>query len=181
MFKKDAEEAHHATLKWLNTANRFDLTHQKVHAKAVNCMGIEFPNPVGLAAGLDKNGEYIDALASLGFGFIEVGTVTPRPQAGNEKPRLFRIPEKKAIINRMGFNNDGVDQLIENIKKSHYQGVLGINIGKNADTPVEQATQDYLICLEKVYNHASYVTVNISSPNTKNLRSLQSGDALTEL
>ena len=130
---------------------------------------------------MDKNGAYIDALASLGFGFIEIGTITPRPQAGNPQPRLFRIPQAKAIINRMGFNNDGVDQLIENVKASNFKGVLGINIGKNADTAVEDAVSDYLICLEKVYNYASYVTVNISSPNTKNLRSLQSGHALTEL
>jgi len=144
-------------------------------------MGIEFPNPVGLAAGLDKNGAYIDALAGQGFGFIEIGTITPRPQAGNPHPRLFRLPKAKAIINRMGFNNDGVDKLIENVKAAKFKGVLGINIGKNADTPVEKAVDDYLICLEKVYNYASYITVNISSPNTKNLRSLQSGDALTEL
>ncbi len=157
------------------------LMRQQVAAKPVTCMGIEFPNPVGLAAGLDKNGAYIDALAALGFGFIEIGTITPRPQAGNPHPRLFRLPQAKAIINRMGFNNDGVDKLIENVKAAKFKGVLGINIGKNADTPVEKAVDDYLICLEKVYNYASYITVNISSPNTKNLRSLQSGDALTEL
>lgn len=157
------------------------LMRQQVAAKPVTCMGIEFPNPVGLAAGLDKNGAYIDALAALGFGFIEIGTITPRPQAGNPHPRLFRLPQAKAIINRMGFNNDGVDKLIENVKDAKFKGVLGINIGKNADTPVEKAVDDYLICLEKVYNYASYITVNISSPNTKNLRSLQSGDALTEL
>lgn len=157
------------------------LMRQQVAAKPVICMGIEFPNPVGLAAGLDKNGAYIDALAALGFGFIEIGTITPRPQAGNPHPRLFRLPQAKAIINRMGFNNDGVDKLIENVKAAKFKGVLGINIGKNADTPVEKAVDDYLICLEKVYNYASYITVNISSPNTKNLRSLQSGDALTEL
>ncbi len=157
------------------------LMRQQVAAKPVTCMGIEFPNPVGLAAGLDKNGAYIDALAALGFGFIEIGTITPRPQAGNPHPRLFRLPQAKAIINRMGFNNDGVDKLIENVKATKFKGVLGINIGKNADTPVEKAVDDYLICLEKVYNYASYITVNISSPNTKNLRSLQSGDALTEL
>jgi dihydroorotate dehydrogenase len=154
---------------------------QKVASKPVTCMGIQFPNPVGLAAGLDKNGAHIDSLAALGFGFIEIGTITPRPQAGNPQPRLFRIPEAQAIINRMGFNNDGVDQLIENVKASKFKGILGINIGKNADTPVEDAVSDYLICLEKVYHYASYITVNISSPNTKNLRSLQSGDALTEL
>ena len=130
---------------------------------------------------MDKNGDYIDALAALGFGFIEIGTITPRPQSGNPHPRLFRLPDAKAIINRMGFNNDGVDKLVENVKSAKYQGVLGINIGKNADTPVENATEDYLICLEKVYQYASYITVNISSPNTKGLRSLQSGHALTEL
>lgn len=157
------------------------LMRQQVAAKPVTCMGIEFPNPVGLAAGLDKNGAYIDALAALGFGFIEIGTITPRPQVGNPHPRLFRLPQANAIINRMGFNNDGVDKLIENVKAAKFKGVLGINIGKNADTPVEKAVDDYLICLEKVYNYASYITVNISSPNTKNLRSLQSGDALTEL
>jgi dihydroorotate dehydrogenase len=157
------------------------LMRQNVAAKPVTCMGIEFPNPVGLAAGLDKNGAYIDALAGQGFGFIEIGTITPRPQAGNPHPRLFRLPQAKAIINRMGFNNDGVDQLVENVKAAKFKGILGINIGKNADTPVEKAVDDYLICLEKVYNYASYITVNISSPNTKNLRSLQSGDALTEL
>ena len=157
------------------------LMRQNVPEKPVICMGIQFPNPVGLAAGLDKNGAYIDALADLGFGFIEIGTITPRPQAGNPHPRLFRLPKAKAIINRMGFNNDGVDKLIENVKASKFKGILGINIGKNADTPVENAVDDYLICLEKVYNYASYITVNISSPNTKNLRSLQSGDALTEL
>ncbi|WP_312308788.1 quinone-dependent dihydroorotate dehydrogenase, partial [Acinetobacter variabilis] len=157
------------------------MMRQNVAVKPVTCMGIEFPNPVGLAAGLDKNGAYIDALASQGFGFIEIGTITPRPQPGNPHPRLFRLPKAKAIINRMGFNNDGVDKLIENVKAAKFKGVLGINIGKNADTPVEKAVDDYLICLEKVYNYASYITVNISSPNTKNLRSLQSGDALTEL
>ena len=157
------------------------LMRQNVPEKPVICMGIQFPNPIGLAAGLDKNGAYIDALADLGFGFIEIGTITPRPQAGNPHPRLFRLPKAKAIINRMGFNNDGVDKLIENVKASKFKGILGINIGKNADTPVENAVDDYLICLEKVYNYASYITVNISSPNTKNLRSLQSGDALTEL
>lgn len=181
MFSLDAEKAHHLTLSLLKKADTFGFVTQTVEQNPVRCMGIEFPNAVGLAAGLDKNGEYIDALAELGFGFIEIGTVTPRPQEGNEKPRLFRIPEAKAIINRMGFNNHGVDALVENVKKSQFQGVLGINIGKNADTPVEQATQDYLICLEKVYHYASYVTVNISSPNTKNLRSLQNGSALTEL
>ncbi|WP_278492098.1 quinone-dependent dihydroorotate dehydrogenase [Acinetobacter gyllenbergii] len=181
LFTLAPERAHELTLSMLDKAHKLGFMHQKVAAKPVTCMGIEFPNPVGLAAGLDKNGAYIDALAALGFGFIEIGTITPRPQAGNPQPRLFRIPQAKAIINRMGFNNDGVDKLIENVKASKFKGVLGINIGKNADTPVEDAVSDYLICLEKVYNYASYITVNISSPNTKNLRSLQSGDALTEL
>ncbi|MFG0636240.1 quinone-dependent dihydroorotate dehydrogenase [Acinetobacter soli] len=181
LFSMAPERAHDLTLSLLKSAHKMGFIRQKIDAKPVTCMGIEFPNPVGLAAGLDKNGAYIDALAALGFGFIEIGTITPRPQAGNPQPRLFRIPEAKAIINRMGFNNDGVDQLVKNVKASKFKGILGINIGKNADTPVENAVDDYLICLEKVYNYASYITVNISSPNTKNLRSLQSGDALTEL
>ncbi|MDV2468156.1 quinone-dependent dihydroorotate dehydrogenase [Acinetobacter chinensis] len=181
LFSLAPERAHELTLSMLKSAHKMGMMRQNVEPKPVTCMGIEFPNPVGLAAGLDKNGAYIDALSGLGFGFIEIGTITPRPQAGNPHPRLFRLPEAKAIINRMGFNNDGVDQLIENVKAAKFKGVLGINIGKNADTAVEDAVSDYLICLEKVYNYASYITVNISSPNTKNLRSLQSGDALTEL
>ena len=181
LFTLAPERAHELTLSLLKSSHKLGLMRQAVASKPVTCMGIEFPNPVGLAAGLDKNGAYIDALASQGFGFIEIGTITPKPQPGNPEPRLFRLPEAKAIINRMGFNNDGVDQLIENVKASKFKGVLGINIGKNAATAVENAVDDYLICLEKVYNYASYITVNISSPNTKNLRSLQSGDALTEL
>ncbi|MDM1335603.1 quinone-dependent dihydroorotate dehydrogenase [Acinetobacter pseudolwoffii] len=181
LFSLAPERAHELTLSLLKSSHKMGLMRQNVTAKPVTCMGIEFPNPVGLAAGLDKNGAYIDALAGQGFGFIEIGTITPRPQAGNPHPRLFRLPQAKAIINRMGFNNDGVDQLVENVKAAKFKGILGINIGKNADTPVEKAVDDYLICLEKVYNYASYITVNISSPNTKNLRSLQSGDALTEL
>lgn len=181
LFSLAPERAHELTLSLLKSSHKMGLMRQNVAGKPVTCMGIEFPNPVGLAAGLDKNGAYIDALAGQGFGFIEIGTITPRPQAGNPHPRLFRLPQAKAIINRMGFNNDGVDQLVENVKAAKFKGILGINIGKNADTPVEKAVDDYLICLEKVYNYASYITVNISSPNTKNLRSLQSGDALTEL
>ena len=181
LFSLAPERAHELTLSLLKSSHKMGMIRQNVAVKPVTCMGIEFPNPVGLAAGLDKNGAYIDALASQGFGFIEIGTITPRPQPGNPHPRLFRLPKAKAIINRMGFNNDGVDKLIENVKAAKFKGVLGINIGKNADTPVEKAVDDYLICLEKVYNYASYITVNISSPNTKNLRSLQSGDALTEL
>ncbi|MBU3846317.1 MAG: quinone-dependent dihydroorotate dehydrogenase [Candidatus Acinetobacter avistercoris] len=181
LFSLAPERAHDLTLSLLKSSYKLRLMRQNIEPKPVTCMGIQFPNPVGLAAGLDKNGAYIDALASLGFGFIEIGTITPRPQAGNPQPRLFRLPKANAIINRMGFNNDGVDKLIENVKASQYKGILGINIGKNADTAVEDAVSDYLICLEKVYNYASYITLNISSPNTKNLRSLQSGHALTEL
>ncbi|MDP1996743.1 MAG: quinone-dependent dihydroorotate dehydrogenase, partial [Gallionella sp.] len=144
-------------------------------------MGLTFPNPVGLAAGLDKNGDCIAGLAALGFGFIEIGTVTPLPQPGNPQPRLFRLPQAQGIINRMGFNNDGVDKLVENVKRADYRGILGINIGKNAATPIDKAADDYLICLRKVYAHAGYVTVNISSPNTKNLRQLQDVDALDNL
>ena len=158
---------------------------QLAGARTASCprtvMGISFPNPVGLAAGLDKDGEHIDALARLGFGFIEIGTVTPRPQPGNPKPRLFRLPRAQAIINRMGFNNRGVDHLVERVRRARYRGVLGINIGKNFDTPLARATDDYLACLRKVYAHASYVTVNISSPNTANLRDLQRDDALAPL
>lgn len=144
-------------------------------------MGLTFPSPVGLAAGLDKNGACIDGLAALGFGFIEVGTVTPRPQPGNPRPRLFRVKEAQGIINRFGFNNLGVDHLIQNIKRAKYKGILGINIGKNFDTPNERAVDDYLICLHRVYEYASYVTINISSPNTKNLRQLQEKEALSSL
>lgn len=184
LFKLDAERAHHITLDSLQFAQWSGLL--SVLPKPAACrlrrvMGLDFPNPVGLAAGLDKNGAYIDALAALGFGFIEVGTVTPRPQPGNPQPRLFRIPEAQGIVNRFGFNNDGVDTLVDNVKNARYDGILGINIGKNFDTPNERAVDDYLICLRKVYEHASYVTVNISSPNTKNLRQLQEKDALESL
>jgi dihydroorotate dehydrogenase len=175
LFRLDPETAHDVTLGMLAKAKRLGLLPNKHYASAkpVRAMGLDFPNPVGLAAGLDKNGDYIDALAAFGFGFIEIGTITPRPQPGNPKPRMFRLAEHEAIINRMGFNNDGVDRLIENVKRSRYRGILGINIGKNADTPIERAADDYLACLAKVYGLASYITVNISSPNTKNLRQLQ--------
>lgn len=184
LFRIDAERTHHLTLNSLDVAHRIGLT--RMFGAVPGCrvrqvMGLSFPNPVGVAAGLDKNGAHIDALAALGFGFIEVGTVTPRPQPGNPQPRLFRIPEAQGIINRFGFNNDGVDMLIENVRRSTYRGILGINIGKNFDTPIERATDDYLICLRKVYEHASYVTVNISSPNTKNLRQLQDKGTLEGL
>jgi dihydroorotate dehydrogenase len=184
LFRLDAERAHHLTLDSLHVARRLRLSGllpKPPACRTRRVMGLDFPNPVGLAAGLDKNGAYIDALASLGFGFIEVGTVTPRPQPGNPQPRLFRIPAAQAIINRFGFNNGGVDALIENVKNARYRGILGINIGKNFDTPNERAVDDYLICLRKVYAHASYVTVNISSPNTKNLRQLQEKEALENL
>ena len=184
LFSLDAESAHHVTLNALKFAYHMHLLPlfvRKAQGKPVNLMGLTFPNAVGLAAGLDKNGEYIDALAALGFGFIEIGTITPRPQPGNPKPRLFRLPEAQGIINRMGFNNLGVDALIENVKRAKYRGILGINIGKNFDTPIERAAEDYLICLRKVYPYASYITVNISSPNTKNLRQLQGGDELDAL
>ena len=184
LFALDAETAHHATIDGLKTAQCLGLTSLMFKRPANDprtVMGLTFPNPVGLAAGLDKNGEVIDALAAFGFGFIEIGTVTPRAQPGNPKPRMFRIPEAQGVINRMGFNNGGVDALIENVKRAKYQGILGINIGKNADTPIEKAADDYLIGLRKVYAHASYVAVNISSPNTKNLRQLQGGDELDAL
>ncbi|QIP47657.1 Dihydroorotate dehydrogenase (quinone) [Kingella kingae] len=182
VFNFDPEQAHGLTLKTLARAEKCGvLPRVNPHTQPTTLMGLALPNPIGLAAGMDKNGECIDGLAALGFGFIEIGTVTPRPQAGNPKPRLFRSPEHQAIINRMGFNNDGIDQMIRNIARSQYRGVLGINIGKNATTPIENAADDYLICLEKAYAHASYITVNISSPNTQNLRSLQGGDELSKL
>ncbi len=184
LFSLEPEKAHHATLEGLQKAYRLGVLPMfapRVADDPRNVMGLTFANPVGLAAGLDKDGAYIDALGALGFGFIEIGTVTPRPQPGNPRPRLFRLPEAQAIINRMGFNNHGVDALVENVKRAKYRGILGINIGKNADTPIDHAANDYLICLRKVYTHASYVTVNISSPNTKNLRQLQGSDELAGL
>lgn len=183
LFALDAETAHDLTLASLRTAQALHLPVACAvpAAKAVRVMGLEFPNRIGLAAGLDKNGECIEGLAALGFGHIEIGTVTPRPQPGNPKPRLFRLPLRQAIINRMGFNNHGVDALVANVERSGYKGILGINIGKNFDTPIERAVDDYLACLRKVYAHASYVTVNISSPNTKNLRQLQGESELDGL
>lgn len=186
LFSLDPETAHNLTLPALRRAAALGLTRacSKPAQDPRTVMGITFPNPVGLAAGLDKDGAYIDGLAALGFGFIEVGTVTPRAQAGNPKPRMFRLPAANAIINRMGFNNGGVDSFVANVQRSRYYqqgGVLGLNIGKNADTPIERAADDYLHCLEKVYPYASYVTVNISSPNTKNLRQLQGASELDAL
>ena len=175
LFRLDPETAHHLTLASLKAMQRLGLVRAPAAPAACRreVMGIHFPNPIGLAAGLDKNGEYIDALGALGFGFIEIGTVTPRPQPGNPRPRLFRVEAAQAVINRMGFNNVGVDRLVENVHRSSWRGVLGINIGKNFDTPLERAVDDYLACLKKVYALAAYVTVNISSPNTKGLRELQ--------
>lgn len=181
VFALDPETAHDAAIASLRVLGALKGPGAPLPAQPVEVMGLTFPNRIGLAAGLDKNGEAIDGLASWGFGFLEIGTVTPRPQPGNPKPRLFRLPEAEAIINRMGFNNHGIDALIKNVQRSRYRGVLGINIGKNADTPIEKAFDDYLIGLEKAYPHASYVTVNISSPNTKNLRDLQEADALSSL
>lgn len=187
LFSLDPETAHNLTLPALRYADDWGLT------RLLSCprpdprtvMGLSFPNPVGLAAGLDKDGAYIDGLAALGFGFIEIGTVTPRAQPGNPRPRMFRLPKANALINRMGFNNGGVDAFVRNVQASRFyqdkQGILGLNIGKNADTPIERATDDYLGCLEKVYPYAAYVTVNISSPNTKNLRQLQQASELDDL
>jgi len=187
LFSLDAEAAHELTLRRLQQT--YDCRHTRrllpsVQRRPLTLMGLTLRNPVGLAAGLDKNGAHIDALAALGFGFVEVGTVTPRPQDGNPKPRLFRLPRAEALINRFGFNNLGLDAFLGNVQRSHFRkegGILGLNIGKNANTPMEKAVDDYLICLDGVYPYADYITVNISSPNTSNLRALQGGDELTHL
>lgn len=184
LFQCDPEWSHDFTLNFLKNSQSNLLKHvysQTLADKPITCLGLTFKNPLGLAAGLDKNGECIEAFAAMGFGFIEVGTVTPLPQAGNEKPRMFRLPQANALINRMGFNNKGVDYLVEQVKNSQYDGILGINIGKNKQTEEKHALSDYLICLEKVYAHADYITVNISSPNTPGLRDLQYGEALDHL
>lgn len=180
LFSLDAEKAHTLSLATLDKTACL-LPSPRLQQSPTTVMGIRFPNKVGLAAGLDKNGAHINALGKLGFGFIEVGTVTPRPQAGNPKPRLFRLPSHQAIINRMGFNNDGVEQLVSNVKQANYEGILGINIGKNKDTPNEQAADDYVTCLRAVYAQADYITANISSPNTVGLRELQSDDSIKQL
>ncbi len=185
LFRLDPEVAHDVALRSLATMGPAAACLASGGAASAaerrRVMGLDFPNAVGLAAGLDKNAAYVDALAALGFGFIEVGTVTPRPQPGNAKPRLFRLEEHAALINRLGFNNDGVEHLLRNLERTRFEGVLGINIGKNFDTPLERAADDYVACLDAVYPRASYVTVNISSPNTKNLRDLQSSERLDEL
>jgi dihydroorotate dehydrogenase len=183
LFALDAETAHAVTLAALKTLRVAGLPAPAAQPERCSrrVMGLDFPNPVGLAAGLDKNGAHIDALAALGFGFLEVGTVTPRPQPGNPRPRLFRVVEAQAVINRMGFNNNGVDRLVDNVRRANFRGVLGINIGKNFDTPLDRAAEDYVQCLRKVYAWASYVTVNISSPNTKGLRELQDAAQLEGL
>ncbi len=184
LFQLDAETAHDITLKSLKLAEKSGLLmfySEPPICQLRQVMGLNFPNPIGLAAGLDKNGAVIDGMAALGFGFIEVGTITPRAQPGNPKPRLFRVKEAQGIVNRFGFNNLGVDNLVNNVKSAKYRGILGINIGKNFDTPIENAVNDYLICMQKVFAYASYITVNISSPNTKNLRALQEKEALSSL
>ena len=181
IFSMQPESAHEFTIKALKMAGKLPFPIFPTPDNPVEVMGLKFKNPIGLAAGADKNGEAIDGFGKLGFGFIEVGTVTPLAQDGNPKPRQFRILEAEGIINRNGFNNLGVDVLVENVKRVKYDGILGINIGKNAVTPIENALDDYQICLRKVYEYAGYITVNISSPNTKNLRSLQYGEALDEL
>lgn len=184
LFARDAEQSHDLTLQALSGLGRTPfrkIIGQTLPSRPVNCMGLTFSNPVGLAAGLDKNATCIDSFSCLGFGFIEVGTVTPRPQPGNPKPRMFRLVEHEAIINRMGFNNQGVDYLVEQVKKRRSETTLGINIGKNKDTAEADAVNDYLLCMEKVYPYADYITINISSPNTPGLRDMQHGDNLLRL
>ncbi|HEY2816139.1 MAG TPA: quinone-dependent dihydroorotate dehydrogenase [Casimicrobiaceae bacterium] len=184
LFAVDPETAHAIAFRALDSAAALgiaQLAAARPRASTIRVMGIDFPNRVGLAAGLDKNAAHLRGLATLGFGFLEAGTATPRPQPGNPKPRMFRIERSEALINRLGFNNDGVDRFVENVVRSRYQGVLGINIGRNFDTPNAEAADDYVACLRKVYAHASYVTVNVSSPNTQGLRDLQAEDAFDAL
>ncbi|MCW7537498.1 quinone-dependent dihydroorotate dehydrogenase [Aquabacterium sp. A7-Y] len=187
LFGLDPEQAHEVTLGALARVQRTPLACLWGETRVddpVTVAGLRFPNRIGLAAGLDKNGRCIDGLAAMGFGFIEVGTVTPKAQPGNPKPRMFRLPEADALINRLGFNNDGLAAFVANVRQARFRGqggILGLNIGKNAATPIEQAVDDYLLGLDGVYPHADYVTVNISSPNTKNLRALQSDEALDAL
>lgn len=184
LFKLDPEVSHELSLDLLAASSRLGLTRffdGLPSSQPVDVMGLRFPNAVGLAAGLDKNADAFEAIGALGFGFVEVGTVTPKGQSGNPKPRLFRLPEYNAIINRMGFNNKGVDHMVSRIKSHRYPGILGVNIGKNLTTSVEDSAADYLACLEQVIPYADYITANISSPNTPGLRSLQFGDSLAQL
>jgi dihydroorotate dehydrogenase len=184
LFALDPETAHELAFASLDRAASLGIAQAfapRLPAAPITVMGIAFPNRVGLAAGLDKNARHLAGLATFGFGFLEAGTVTPRPQPGNPKPRMFRIPEARALVNRLGFNNDGVEALVANVARTRYRGVLGINIGKNFDTPNERAADDYAACLRAVYPHAHYVTVNISSPNTKGLRDLQAEEVLAAL
>ncbi|CAH0992739.1 Dihydroorotate dehydrogenase (quinone) [Sinobacterium norvegicum] len=184
LFQMQPETSHNVSMKLMTLANKVGalrLVATPIKPQPLTVMGVEFPNPVGLAAGLDKNGDYIEAMGALGFGFVELGTVTPLAQPGNPQPRLFRLPEHQAIINRMGFNNKGVDHLVEQVKNTAFKGVIGINIGKNKDTPNDNALDDYLICMRKVYQHADYIVVNLSSPNTPGLRDLQFGEPLEQL
>ena len=183
LFELDPERAHELALKLLslNSVSSFVTKRYSTPTGNFNCMNQDFPNRIGLAAGLDKNGDYLDALGAMGFGHLEIGTVTPRPQAGNPKPRMFRLQQHGALINRMGFNNKGVDHLVQQVQNRRYPGKLGINIGKNATTELDNAHSDYLHCLERVYPHADYVTINISSPNTQGLRDLQHGERLAQL
>jgi dihydroorotate dehydrogenase len=185
LFTIDPERAHELTLQGLQRAYDLGATNWLAGAPLdddpVRVMGLDFPNPVGLAAGLDKNGAHIDALGALGFGFVEVGTVTPRAQPGNPRPRMFRLPRAQALINRLGFNNRGLAQFVDHAQRARYRGVLGLNIGKNADTPIGAALEDYRLGLQAVYPYAGYVTINISSPNTRDLRSLQQDEELRAL
>lgn len=183
-FRLEPEKAHDLAMASLDIGARTGLLktlYPKPDDCPVDCLGLHFKNPVGLAAGLDKDGDHLDALGALGFGFIELGTVTPEPQPGNEQPRMFRLEEHGALINRMGFNNKGVDHLVKNLKKRRYTGIVGANVGKQKDTSIDNAAADYAICIEKVFPHCDYITINISSPNTKNLRALQDQGHLSEL
>ena len=181
LLRLNPETAHHLGLIGLKWLKPFWPETRIAAELSVRCFGCTFAHPLGLAAGFDKNGDFLDALGALGFSHVELGTVTPRPQPGNPRPRIFRIPDRLALINRMGFNNEGVDHLVARISRSRYRGVRGISIGKNFDTPLENAHEDYLTCLRKVYLHADYVAVNISSPNTARLRELQGRDGLQKI
>jgi len=182
LFQLAPETAHKFTLTLLNTAYRCKLIKPKIYkGSGIKILDMQFPNRVGLAAGFDRNGEYIDALSTLGFGFIEIGSVTPKPQPGKPKPRIFRLPTQHALINRVGFASKGVDYVLGQLKKTKYRGILGINIGKNLDTPTEHAIDDYIICMQKLYPYANYLTINVSSPNTEGLRDLQQQNHLYQL